>query len=68
MTAQSNRSSILSKFIPQLCCLIATGIGAVAIAGWLTGSRTLTSIRADYIPMAPNTAISFIILGISFCE
>ena len=67
MTAQSNRSSILSKFIPQLCCLIATGIGAVAIVGWLMEWRTLTSIRADYIPMAPNTAISFIILGISSC-
>lgn len=66
MTTQSNRSLILSKFIPQLCSLIVTGTGALAMVGWLMEWRTLTSIWADYIPMAPNSAISFIILGISF--
>ena len=35
--------------------------------GWLMKWRILTNIRADYIPMAPNTAISFIVLGISLC-
>ena len=67
MTSQSNHSLIPSKFFSQLCGLIATGLGGIAIAGWLMRWRILTNIRADYIPMAPNTAISFIVLGISLC-
>jgi len=65
MTTQSNHSLIPSKFFSQLCGLIAAGLGMVAIVGWLTGWRILTGIRADYIPMAPNTALSFIVLGVS---
>ncbi|MBI5749612.1 MAG: PAS domain S-box protein [Nitrospinae bacterium] len=65
MTTQSNHSLIPSAFFSQLCGLIAAGLGVVAIAGWLTGWRILSGIRADYIPMAPNTALSFIVLGIS---
>ena len=65
MTTQSNHSLIPSKFFSQLCGLIAAGLGMVAIVGWQTGWRILTGIRADYIPMAPNTALSFIVLGVS---
>ncbi len=65
MTSQANHSLIPSKFFSQFCGLIAAGLGVVAIAGWLTGWRILSGIRADYIPMAPNTALSFIVLGIS---
>ncbi len=60
--------SIISfKFSSQFCGIIAAALGALTIAGWLTGWRTLSGIRADYIPMAPNTALSFIVLGISLC-
>lgn len=38
-----------------------------AIAGWLMEWRILAGMRPDYIPMAPNTALSFIVLGISLC-
>lgn len=42
--------------------------GAIAVAilgllGYLPGMGLLGSIREDYIPMAPSTAISFIVLG-----
>ena len=67
MTAKSNSSLVSFRFFSQLCGLIAAALGVVAIVGWLMGWRILTSIRADYIPMAPNTALSFIILGISVC-
>ena len=61
-------NSIISfKFLSQLCGIIAAALGILAIMGWLMGWRTLSSIRADYIPMAPNTALSFIVLGISLC-
>ncbi len=38
-------------------------LGILAMAGWITGLRLLAGIRADFIPMAPNTAIGFILLG-----
>ncbi|MEY4757622.1 MAG: hypothetical protein RJA34_2520, partial [Pseudomonadota bacterium] len=39
-------------------------IGVIAILGWFLRSRALTAIRADYIPMAPNTALLFLLLGV----
>jgi two-component system cell cycle sensor histidine kinase/response regulator CckA len=42
-------------------------IGAVALLGWMTGSRTLSAIGQDFIPMAPNTALLFILLGAGLC-
>jgi len=67
MTAKSDSSLVSFRFFSQLSGLIAAALGVVAIVGWLMGWRILTSIRADYIPMAPNTALLFIILGISLC-
>jgi PAS domain S-box-containing protein len=40
-------------------------IGATALAGWLSGSRALTAFGASYIPMAPNTGVLFLLLGVS---
>jgi signal transduction histidine kinase len=40
-------------------------IGSSALAGWSTGLRLLSGLRSDYIPMAPNTAIGFLLLGIA---
>jgi signal transduction histidine kinase len=37
--------------------------GVAALGGWATGNRVLLGLRATYIPMAPNTALGFIILG-----
>jgi PAS domain S-box-containing protein len=68
MASQSNSSLSSFKFFSKLCGLIAAALGLVAIVGWLMGWRILTSIRADYIPMAPNTALSFIVLGLSLCS
>ncbi|MCR4319395.1 MAG: PAS domain S-box protein [Candidatus Brocadiaceae bacterium] len=51
--------------ISQTCCGITIGMGILTFVGWLSGLRLLASIRPDYIPMAPNTAAAFIILGIS---
>jgi len=51
--------------ISQICCGMTIGMGILAFVGWLSGLRLLASIRPDYIPMAPNTATAFIILGIA---
>jgi PAS domain S-box-containing protein len=38
--------------------------GVLAIFGWLTDIRVLSSISPKYIPMAPSTAFDFIIMGV----
>ena len=47
---------------------IISALGAIAVAimgllGYLPGMELLGSVRENYIPMAPSTAISFIVLG-----
>lgn len=59
------RNSIYLARISQICCGMIIGMGVLTFVGWLSGLRLLASIRPDYIPMAPNTAAAFIILGIS---
>ncbi len=51
--------------ISQVCCGITIGMGVLTFVGWLSGLRLLASVRPNYIPMAPNTATAFIILGIA---
>ncbi len=38
--------------------------GCLGITGWISGKQLLTSIRPDYIPMAPDTAIMFVLFGV----
>lgn len=40
-------------------------LGAVGLAGWITGLRLLGSLQRDYIPMAPDTAVLFMVLGLA---
>lgn len=51
--------------ISRVCCGLTIGIGVLTLLGWLSGLRVLASINYNYIPMAPNTAIAFIALGIA---
>ncbi|MBT9538006.1 MAG: hypothetical protein IVZ94_07715 [Nitrospirae bacterium] len=57
----SNKDSY--RAIVQVCALSTAGLGLIAIIGWLTNLWLLHSIRPDYIPMAPSTALAFIIMG-----
>src|SRR3990170_8287122 len=59
------RNGIYLARISHTCCGITIGMGVLTFVGWLSGLRLLASVRPDYIPMAPNTAAAFIILGIS---
>lgn len=38
-------------------------LGFLGLFAWLTGMRVLSSIRASYLPMSPDTAIIFVLLG-----
>lgn len=39
-------------------------VAIMGLLGYLPGLQLLGSIRGDYIPMAPSTAVCFIVLGI----
>ncbi len=39
-------------------------IAMMGLLGYLPGMSTLGNIREDYIPMAPSTAVSFIIISL----
>jgi two-component system, NtrC family, sensor kinase len=49
--------------LKAVCGLVVAIIGLSALAGWGIGERSLSGIRSDYIPMAPNTAVAFLLLG-----
>ena len=38
--------------------------GVLALTGWISGVRILASVSTNYIPMAPDTALFFVALGI----
>jgi signal transduction histidine kinase/CheY-like chemotaxis protein/HPt (histidine-containing phosphotransfer) domain-containing protein len=46
-----------------LCGALAATFGALALTGWLTGVRELAAVHRSFIPMAPNTALLFALLG-----
>ncbi len=48
------------------CGLVVLVVGSAALVGWWTQKPFLLGIRASYIPMAPNTALAFIVLGAAF--
>ena len=45
----------------RLCVLLVFAIASVAIVGWLFDLRVLASFGVDNIPMAPSTAILFLL-------
>ena len=49
--------------LPQICAFIAAGIAGLALAGWQLKARFLAGQWGDYIPMAPSTALAFLLLG-----
>jgi len=47
------------------CGVIAAVIGGMGLVGWASGLQVLAGVRVDYIPMAPNTALAVILLGVA---
>ncbi len=46
-----------------ICGMIASGIGFAALLGWLAGIPLLTTFGSGSIPMAPSTALLFLLFG-----
>ncbi|MFN2563534.1 MAG: PAS domain-containing protein [Gemmatimonadaceae bacterium] len=49
----------------QLGGLTVAAIGGLALAGWATGSAVLKAGSPGFIPMAPNTGLLFVALGLA---
>lgn len=49
----------------QICSGMVACFGIIALLGWVLDFQLLASIYSNYIPMAPNTAVVFAILGIT---
>jgi signal transduction histidine kinase/ActR/RegA family two-component response regulator len=47
----------------HLCGALTMLVGGFSLMGWFFDSAGLKGVRIDYIPMAPNTALVFILLG-----
>lgn len=47
----------------MVCGVVATALGVVAFTGWSVGNLVMAGAYDDKIPMAPNTAIKFILFG-----
>src|ERR1041384_4012650 len=49
--------------ISSICGMLVAVVSGTALIGWFTGSVLFKGIRPNYIPMAPNTAVIFMLLG-----
>lgn len=54
-----------SPLFARLCILLIVIITAISLLGWLTNSLIFARLRQDFIPVAPSTALSFILLAAS---
>lgn len=52
------------ELVSHLCGLLILVISGAAVVGWFIGSAPLRSIGKGFIPMAPNTALAFLLLGL----
>ena len=57
------RSSLFLFFIVGVAGIVAAAIGFVALLGWGLGLPLLASFGAGLIPMAPSTAVLFVLYG-----
>jgi serine phosphatase RsbU (regulator of sigma subunit) len=47
------------------CNLLIAALGLLTIMGWVFDVEVLASVRREYIPMAPSTALAFAGLGVA---
>lgn len=62
----SGQQQIMAGFkgrAPVLCSIITVLFGAVGLTGWIVNRPILGSFGSRYIPMSPNVALAFILLG-----
>jgi PAS domain S-box-containing protein len=64
MHMNNGRSEVpVTRKIVSLLAAASCVISALALVGWVTGRLYLASFGERYIPMAPSTAVSFLLLN-----
>ncbi|MGA3297053.1 MAG: hypothetical protein ABSD41_06340, partial [Candidatus Bathyarchaeia archaeon] len=66
-SSQSNDSGQATRLLSRVTFwgFIATiGISIISTVGWLVNLKILTQFGPEYIPMAPNTALMFLMLSL----
>jgi|GEM_PF-796514 len=53
------------KTLTQACAALAAGFGFLALLGWILAVPLLCSFGSGLIPMAPSTALLFVLLGVT---
>jgi hypothetical protein len=61
---KSERFNPFFRGAGQYCGVGAAGLGGAALIGWAIGQGLLTSIRSDFVPMPPDTALALVVLGL----
>jgi hypothetical protein len=51
-----------------LCATIIIILASLTLIGWASGLSLLASIRSNYIPMAPSTALCFLCTSVGLLE
>lgn len=59
----TNKQQLILRRISIIAALITIFTSMMGLLSYIPGQRVLGSVRENYIPMAPSTSISFIILG-----
>ncbi|MHB1457628.1 MAG: PAS domain S-box protein [Armatimonadota bacterium] len=54
-----------TRFFNIVFAAISAGFGLLALFGWITGITFLTTFSAGKVPMAPSTALLFLLFGIT---
>ena len=57
------RAPDLAAIVAQACGILAVGIGVSALIGWIAGIEALHRVSTAFVPMAPSTALTFVLLG-----
>lgn len=63
MTNRGTRENIPCGRLVRICGLLAASAGVLALLGWGSGLLFLASLGSGKIPMAPSTALLFVLYG-----
>jgi len=58
-----DREAFRFRLLVRICSLVAVVTGALVLLGWSLGLPSLTSLGSAKIPMAPSTAVLFVLYG-----
>jgi PAS domain S-box-containing protein len=60
-------SAFLLVFVRPAAGIVTAALGFIALLGWVLGLPLLASFGMDLMPMAPSTAVLFLLYGAAIC-